>query len=120
MSQLSPHFSRAELECQCCGRLVIAPGFLENLEKVRQLYGRPMRINSAYRCEVNNRLVGGEPGSFHLTGSAVDVAITGSVERFQLVKAAIDSNATGIGVYPRWIHIDFGKRSFGSCIWTGR
>lgn len=120
MGDISKNFSRKELECQCCGRLIIATGFIDQLERVRELYGKAMVINSGYRCDVNNRLVGGEPESFHLKGSAVDVQILGSVDRFHLIASAIAAGATGIGVYSRWIHIDFGLRKFGPCIWTGR
>lgn len=98
----------------------MAEDFLQNLEAVRRLYGKPMLINSGYRCQLNNFMVGGEPHSAHLEGNAVDVSIIGSLERFELVKAAILAGAQGVGVYPRWIHIDFKKRDLGPCLWVGK
>ncbi len=120
MDQISEHFTKNELACKCCGRLALHPQFLEKLEHVRALYGKPMAINSGYRCEVHNTLIGGVSSSAHLDGNAVDVAIIGSVERYCLIAAAVAGGATGIGVYQRWIHIDFMKRQFGRCVWVGK
>lgn len=45
------------------------------LESVRSHVGKPLYINSGFRCpEVNSR-VGGARTSHHLTGSAVDISI---------------------------------------------
>lgn len=117
---LSKHFKRKELECACCGELILDNSFLDKLEKVRSIYGKPMLINSGYRCQLNNSIVGGEPHSAHLDGNAADISIIGSQERYELVRAAIMAGAEGIGVYPRWIHIDFKKREFGRCLWVGK
>lgn len=44
----------------------------ELLQPLRELYGRPIRITSGYRCAALNRLVGGVPASQHLKGEAAD------------------------------------------------
>ncbi|MBQ9668760.1 MAG: peptidase M15 [Prevotella sp.] len=47
----------------------------EILERLRRaLGGKPIKINSGYRCRELNRAVGGSEKSLHLTGEAVDIA----------------------------------------------
>lgn len=45
----------------------------ELLDPVREMWGRPIRVNSGYRCPELNMLVGGAPVSQHLTGEAADI-----------------------------------------------
>ncbi|NLC24645.1 MAG: DUF882 domain-containing protein [Oxalobacter sp.] len=47
------------------------------LEEVRALFGKPVHINSGYRCPELNKAVGGVRNSAHLTGYAVDIRISG-------------------------------------------
>jgi hypothetical protein len=49
MGDLSPHFSRNELACRCCGLLQLHPRLLEGLEALRKLAGGPVIINAGYR-----------------------------------------------------------------------
>lgn len=44
----------------------------ELLQPLRELYGRPIRITSGYRCMELNRRVGGVSTSQHLKGEAAD------------------------------------------------
>ena len=50
---------------------------LENLiavlDQIREKYGKPIYINSGYRCTKLNKAVGGKPTSQHLYGEAVDL-----------------------------------------------
>jgi len=43
------------------------------LQPLRDAWGKPLAINSGYRCPEVNRAVGGEPDSQHLLGEAADV-----------------------------------------------
>lgn len=43
------------------------------LQKIRDLTNRPLKINSGYRTEKHNKKVGGASGSYHLAGLAVDL-----------------------------------------------
>lgn len=48
------------------------------LECVREDFGKPLRINSGYRCkELNDILPGSSSESYHLEGRAVDINIAG-------------------------------------------
>lgn len=43
------------------------------LQPLRSLYGKPMHINSGYRCKELNEAVGGVESSYHRQGLAADV-----------------------------------------------
>ena len=45
----------------------------EVLDPVREAYGKPIYVNSGYRCEAHNRKVGGVLRSQHLVGEAADI-----------------------------------------------
>jgi zinc D-Ala-D-Ala carboxypeptidase len=87
---MTPHFSKAELQCKCgCGLAQFHPGFLDHLETLRRAYGRPMRLTSACRCVAHNAKVSPQapirslhigdretrPG--HKGALAVDAAVAG-------------------------------------------
>lgn len=50
------------------------------LDPLRRLYGKPIKINSGFRCEKLNKLVGGVPNSWHQVGNAADIHIESADE----------------------------------------
>lgn len=42
-------------------------------EPARQRLGRPITVNSGYRCQVHNKTVGGVANSQHMKGEAADI-----------------------------------------------
>ncbi|WP_228268146.1 D-Ala-D-Ala carboxypeptidase family metallohydrolase, partial [Acinetobacter ursingii] len=81
MTQLSPHFSLAEMTVTSTGITNVPTGqHLKNLtytaqqmEKVRAILGGlPIQVNSGFRCDAVNRAVGGVTTSAHSFGFAVD------------------------------------------------
>lgn len=49
----------------------------ELLDPAREKLGKPIYVNSGYRCRELNRKVGGVPNSFHLQGRAADLDTRG-------------------------------------------
>jgi uncharacterized protein YcbK (DUF882 family) len=117
MTQLSEHFTLEELthtdhrefdntpnenELQNLKRLA---AFLEEVKTV--LGGKPVMINSAFRCKAVNDAVGSKDSSQHRIGAAADIRIPGMTPD-EVVKAVI---ASGIGYdqiireFDRWTHI---------------
>ena len=43
------------------------------LEPLRAHFGKPIRINSGFRCKALNEAVGGAKNSYHTKGRAVDI-----------------------------------------------
>lgn len=59
------------------------------LDPLRQAWGRPIHVNSGYRCPALNKAVGGVAGSQHMRGEAADITAGNSVDNrrlFQLVQ----------------------------------
>lgn len=48
-----------------------------NLELIRSFVGKPIIINSAFRCKRLNDIVRGVPNSDHLIGLAADIVVPG-------------------------------------------
>ena len=88
--------------------MVCQPGLISMLNLLRETWGIPLELNSAARCEKHNTAVGGEPGSQHLKGRAVDINTTGltAKEVKDLVKTAQTLGFRGIGVGSTFLHVD--------------
>jgi hypothetical protein len=84
--QITKNFTLSEfIESDTTDRLGIdnTPSFEERkniellctklLQPLRSLYGKPMHINSGYRCEELNKAVGGVESSQHRQGLAADI-----------------------------------------------
>lgn len=46
------------------------------LDPLRETYGKPIKVNSGYRCEALNKAVGGSRTSSHMSGEAADIVGT--------------------------------------------
>jgi uncharacterized protein YcbK (DUF882 family) len=79
--------------------------FLEQVKEV--LGGKPIMVNSAFRCKAVNDAVGSKDSSQHRIGCAADIRVP-SMTPDEVVKAVI---ASGIGYdqlireFDRWTHI---------------
>ena len=51
------HFSKQELSCPCCGVMGMNRKFLKRLEAIREDYGKPMQLNSSFRCAEHNAAI---------------------------------------------------------------
>ena len=43
------------------------------LDPLREAWGKPIHVNSGYRCQALNKAVGGVPASQHMRGEAADI-----------------------------------------------
>jgi len=81
------------------------------LDKVRSLYGKPIMINSGYRSQELNKLVGGSVTSEHLTGEAVDITVGSREENKKLfdmiLQCGIVFNQLIDEQNYKWIHISY-------------
>ena len=114
---LTPHFTLEELTHTDhrefdntpndaeLANLVRLADFLEQVKAV--LGGKPIMINSAFRCKQVNDAVGSKDTSQHRIGCAADLRVPGMTPD-QVVKAII---ASGIGYdqvireFDRWTHV---------------
>ena len=97
------------------------PGFLEMLDNAREIYGRPMRINSGYRTIYKNQEAKGKPNSAHLEGIAADVHCNNSRDRHDMVNAFLQAGFTRLGIGNTFLHVDSGdihSDKDANVIWT--
>ena len=72
-------FSMSEFECHCgcrmpdSARANIVALVEQVLDPARERYGKPVCVNSGYRCARHNAAVGGVANSQHLRGEAADI-----------------------------------------------
>ena len=90
------------------------------LDPVREAYGKPIYVNSGYRCEKHNKAVGGVPKSQHMLGQAADISLrlthsTGSGQAYglqdELMKLARIIKEQGrfdqLIIYPAFLHVSY-------------
>lgn len=104
------YFDRVEFQCKHCGNLPeggMDKLLLERLDELRERYGHPIYVSSAYRCPYWNRLNGGTTNSQHLLGKAADLWVQGDYHTFY--NLVIDSRLfDAVGYYPEqeFVHVD--------------
>ena len=83
------------------------------LDPLRERYGKPIKVNSGYRCPALNKAVNGSKSSQHMKGLAADIT-AGSLKEnkilFELVqelKLPFDQLIDEKNF--RWIHVSFSK-----------
>lgn len=84
------------------------------LDPLREAYGRPIYVNSGYRCPALNRAVGGVAHSQHLTGEAADITGGNCQENRRLyellrqLQLPVDQVINEHGF--TWLHVSYGPR----------
>lgn len=115
---MSEHFKRSEFCCPHCGANNIKDELIDKLEAVRQIYGKPMYINSGYRCPAHNAAVGGVAESAHVDGVAADIGCTFATDRLKLVDIAISKGFRRLGVGATFIHLDISETLPQDVLWV--
>ena len=83
------------------------------LDPIREMWGKPLHVNSGYRCPALNKAVGSKPTSQHLKGEAADITTGSKAENKKLFEMIKDSGL----VYDQlideygysWVHISLKK-----------
>lgn len=83
-------------------------------EPLREWYGKPIKINSFFRCTLLNEKVGGATNSQHAKGEAIDMSAGSKAENkklFDWCKANLVFDQL-INEYDySWVHISFKRRA---------
>lgn len=132
---MTKHFSKQELarcfretgrcsECRLTQPAMKLPYGIEDnleglakevLEPVRERLGKPIVVNSGFRCPIHNRAVGGATGSQHMKGEAADLRFQDSSCKIQdLAMAIVDGGKWDqLILYPTFVHVSW-KRQGGN------
>lgn len=115
---LSPDFQVKEFACRDgSDKIMISLRLVHILQCIRDHFGKPVTVNSAYRTEAYNAKVGGAKASQHLRGTAADIAIKGVAPSAVAAYAeTLLPNTGGIGRYETFTHVDVRE---GKARWTG-
>ena len=114
-TRLSEHFEVREFRCRDGSDPVFVDSELVRvLQNIRDHFGKPVVITSAYRTAVHNKAVGGAAYSQHCYGRAADIRVAGvTVERLAAYAEKLLPDTGGIGRYPvrsgrptGWVHVD--------------
>lgn len=107
-----PNVGWKEVACRHTGTCSVDPVFIDRLQKLRDEYGKPIRITSGYRSP-EHPVEAKKPGKTgaHTRGIAVDIQVSGH-DAYLLLGIATQMNFAGIGLAQqgapseRFIHLD--------------
>jgi uncharacterized protein YcbK (DUF882 family) len=116
--KLSANFRVREFACQDGSDPVfVSPKLVEVLQQIRDHFGVPITVNSAYRTPNHNKSVGGTATSQHLYGLAADIVVSGiAPAKVAAYAETLLKNTGGIGIYSDFTHIDV---RFEKSRWNG-
>lgn len=89
------------------GETVVKPELVHLLNRIRERFGKPIIVNSAYRSPEHNADVGGVANSYHVQGLAADIRPESQDDLDDLQDLCLElvSNG-GVGLYDTFVHID--------------
>lgn len=81
------------------------------LDPIRRMWGKPIIVNSGYRCPKLNAVIGGSATSQHMKGEAADITAgdpTKNKELFDMIaQSAIPFDQLIDEKNYRWIHVSY-------------
>lgn len=84
------------------------------LDPLRAAWGKPIHVNSGYRCPALNKALGGVPASQHMKGEAADITAgnrTSNRKLYSLLRNLELPVDQAINEHDfQWIHISYGPR----------
>lgn len=107
--EIAYKLSSEEFKCKCtrkeCHITLFNPRLKDSWNLSRSQFGRPLRINSGYRCQAHNADVGGAKESTHTLGQALDIshAEFKPLEKMHLL-SILESNFDKVIEYPSFYH----------------
>lgn len=111
MGDISKDFNRSEFACKCgCGFDTINPKVVEMCQDLRDLAGKPIRVNSGCRCPKRNAEAGSHSPN-HLHGNAADLSCEIGAEMLWEMSKRLYSAGKMKGLEfsyleNGWLHID--------------
>lgn len=80
---------------------------ISRLDEIREGYGKPIYVNSGYRCEELNKEVGGEENSYHLKGLAVDIRWDKELVEYVINNCQFHKAIREKSGKTKWLHLQF-------------
>lgn len=104
---ISENFKIKEFRCKDgSDKILINTDFVtKKLQIIRDHFGKPVTINSAYRTESYNTKIGGAKSSYHMKGQAFDIVVNGHSPQ-EVAHYAQTLSIPGIIQYNTFVHVD--------------
>lgn len=104
---LTPNFKVSEFACKDgSNKILVDTQLIWLVQYIRDIFNKPVTINSAYRTPEYNKKVGGEADSQHTKGKAADIVVKGvSPKQVQEVANKLLPSG-GVGSYATFTHVD--------------
>ena len=80
------------------------------LDPLREMYGKPITVNSGYRCPKLNDAVGGAKNSQHMRGEAADITAGSKTENkklFELIRDNLPFDQLIDESDYSWVHVSY-------------
>ena len=80
------------------------------LDPLREMYGKPIIVNSGYRCPQLNAAVGGAKNSQHMRGEAADITAGSKEENkklFELIRERLPFDQLLNESDYSWVHVSY-------------
>jgi Peptidase M15. len=85
----------------------------ELLDPVREAWGKPIRVNSGYRCPKLNKAVGGVSNSQHIKGEAADLnagSVSLNKQLFELIRTRYEYDQLIDEANYAWVHVSYVRK----------
>ena len=83
------------------------------LDPLRELYGHPITVNSAFRSKAVNKLVKGSDTSEHMLGRAADIKCNDNALLYKLIRDNFNYRQLiweyGNDKQPSWVHVSYNE-----------
>lgn len=120
-----PNFAKHEFDCRHTGKNRMDEDFMDILQQIRNVYGKPMIISSGYRDHDHPVEVKKKRAGEHTYGVAADILVNGT-DALDLMVIAYGHGIRRIGVSQkgamekRFIHLGYGDKllNFPEGIWS--
>ena len=86
----------------------------ELLDPVREAWGKPIRVNSGYRCPKLNKAVGGVSNSQHMKGEAADLnagSVSLNKQLFELIRTRYEYDQLIDEANYAWVHVSYVRKN---------
>ena len=122
--KLSDNFVSNEFDCKgsgCCKETFIDEKLVGYLQKLRDHFGKPVKITSGYRCDTHNKKVGSTSSSQHKKGKAADITVTG-VPTIEVAQFLQSIGVKGIIRYvtKNFVHLDTREKQYFAEVTNGK
>lgn len=116
---MTKNFNISEFQCKCGCEMpedvyLNVVKLANQLQTLRDVIGKPIKINSSYRCVEHNKKIKGSVNSQHILGKAADIKVKGYSTKnlASLIEELIYGGHIlqgGLGVYNTFVHYDIRK-----------